>query len=55
MSKFIMHRGMIIATMQFSFTVMFFLIDVPLFNGVLMFGYSTLFTNLPVISIVSSP
>lgn len=50
---FIMHRGMIIATMQFCFTVMFFLIDVPLFNGILMFGYSTIFTNLPVISIVS--
>lgn len=49
---FIMHRGMIIATMQFCFSVMFFLIDVPLFNGILMFGYSTVFTNLPVISIV---
>lgn len=53
MSKFIMHRGIIIATMQFSFCVLFFLIDIPLFNGILMFGYSTIFTNLPVISIVS--
>lgn len=55
MSKFIMHRGIIIATMQFCFCVLFFLIDIPLFNGILMFGYSTLFTNLPVISIVSHP
>lgn len=53
MSKFIMHRGIIIATMQFCFCVLFFLIDIPLFNGILMFGYSTLFTNLPVISIVN--
>lgn len=52
MSKFVMHRGIIIATMQFSFTSIFFLIDIPLFNGILMFGYTTVFTNLPVIAIV---
>ena len=52
MSFFIMHRGTIIASMQFSFCVMFFLIDIPLFNGILMFGYTTLFTNLPVSTIV---
>lgn len=52
MSLFIIHRGIIIAIMQFSFTVMFFLIDIPIFNGFLMFGYSTIFTNLPVVSIV---
>lgn len=54
MSKFIIHRGLIIAIMQFSFIVMFYFIDVPLFNGFLMFGYATIFTSFPVISIVSS-
>jgi phospholipid-translocating ATPase len=53
MSFFVFHRGTIIASMQFSFCIMFFLIDIPLFNGFLMLGYTTLFTNLPVTTIVS--
>ena len=53
MSDFLIHRGCIIATMQFAFCLMFHMIDIPLFNGILMFGYATFFTNLPVISIVS--
>ena len=53
MSMYIMHRGVLIATMQFSFCVVFYLIDVPLFNGILMFGYMTFFTSFPVLSIVS--
>lgn len=53
MSKFIMHRGLIIAVMQFFFSILFYLIDTPIFNGFLMFGYTTIFTNLPVASIVN--
>ena len=32
--------------------MMFFFIDMPIFNGFLTFGYSTIFTNLPVIAII---
>lgn len=47
-----MHRGLIIATIQFYFTVTFYFVDLPIFNGFLTFGYSTFFTNLPVIAII---
>lgn len=47
-----MHRGLIIATIQFYFMLIFFFIDIPIFNGFLTFGYSTIFTNLPVIAII---
>lgn len=52
MCSFVMHRGLIIATIQFYFMVIFFFIDIPIFNGFLTFGYSTIFTNLPVIAII---
>jgi phospholipid-translocating ATPase len=52
MCSFVMHRGLIIATIQFFFIIMFFFIDIPIFNGFLTFGYSTIFTNLPVIAII---
>lgn len=52
MCNFVMHRGLIIATIQLYFTMMFFFIDMPIFNGFLTFGYSTIFTNLPVIAII---
>jgi len=54
MCMFIIQRGLIITIMQFAFTMLFDFIDIPLFNGFLMFGYSTLFTNLPVLAIVIS-
>ena len=52
MCSFVMHRGLIIATIQFYFMLIFFFIDIPIFNGFLVFGYSTIFTNLPVIAII---
>lgn len=52
MCFFVMHRGLIIATIQFYFTVTFYFVDLPIFNGFLTFGYSTFFTNLPVIAII---
>lgn len=47
-----MHRGLIIATIQFYFMLIFFFIDIPIFNGFLIFGYSTIYTNLPVVAII---
>jgi len=50
MSNFIVHRGMIIALNQFIFSLVFYYNPVPLYNGFLCFGYSTIFTSMPSIS-----
>lgn len=52
MCSFVMHRGLIIANIQFYFMVTFFFVDMPIFNGMLIFGYSTIYTSLPVISMI---
>ena len=52
MANFIVHRGLIIAFCQFFFSLMFYFNPVPLYNGFLTFGFSTIFTNLPIISIL---
>ena len=51
-ANFIVHRGLIIAFCQFFFSLMFYFNPVPLYNGFLTFGFSTIFTNLPIISIL---
>ena len=52
MANFIVHRGLIIAFCQFFFSLMFYYNPVPLYNGFLTFGFSTIFTSLPIISIL---
>ena len=52
MANFIVHRGLIIAFCQFFFSLMFYFNAVPLYNGFLTFGFSTVFTSLPIISIL---
>ena len=52
MANFIVHRGLIIAFCQFFFSLMFYFNPVPLYNGFLTFGFSTVFTSLPIISIL---
>ena len=32
---------------------MFYYVPIPIYNGFLMLGYSTMFTNLPVLSLVN--
>ena len=53
MSHFIIHRGLIISIMQAIFCIMFNNVSVPLFNGMLMLGYSTLYTNLPCLALIA--
>lgn len=38
--------------MQATFTVMFYFVTIPIYNGFLMLGYSTIYTSLPVFSLV---
>ena len=52
LSQFIIHRGLIITIMQAIFTIQFFFVALPIYNGILLLGYSTIFTMLPVFSLV---
>ena len=52
MANFIIHRGLIISLNQFIFSAIFYFNPVPIYNGFLLFGYSTIFTSLPSISVL---
>jgi phospholipid-translocating ATPase len=51
-SKFVIHRGLIISLIQFIFSIIFYCSAVPIYNGMLILGYSTVYTNFPVISLL---
>ena len=52
LSQFVVHRGMIISFMQAIFTVVFYFVTIPIFNGYLILGYSTYYTSAPVFALV---
>lgn len=52
LSQFVIHRGMIISFIQAIFTMIFFSVTIPIYNGYLILGYSTIYTSLPVFSLV---
>ncbi|CAD5119096.1 DgyrCDS7742 [Dimorphilus gyrociliatus] len=52
LSQFVIHRGLIISTMQAVFSSVFFFASISLFPGFLMVGYATVFTMFPVFSLV---
>ncbi|CAK83243.1 unnamed protein product (macronuclear) [Paramecium tetraurelia] len=52
LSQFILHRGLLIATVQTIFMFLFYFLSISLFSGFLMFGYSTIFTMFPVFCII---
>jgi phospholipid-translocating ATPase len=52
LSQFIIHRGLIISIIQVIFSIIFYFVAIPIYNGLLMLGYSTIYTNLPVFSLV---
>jgi phospholipid-translocating ATPase len=43
---------MIISFIQAIFTMIFFSVTIPIYNGYLILGYSTIYTSLPVFSLV---
>lgn len=49
---FVFHRGMIIAFMQYIFCLLFYYSPVPLYNGFLVMGYTSIYTNFPVFSLL---
>lgn len=52
LSQFVIHRGLIISSMQAVFSAVFYFASIALFPGFLMVGYATIFTNFPVFSLV---
>ncbi|XP_060077984.1 probable phospholipid-transporting ATPase IIB [Ylistrum balloti] len=52
LSQFVIHRGLIISTMQAVFSSVFYFASIALFPGFLMVGYSTIYTMYPVFSLV---
>jgi len=52
LSQFIIHRGLIISVMQAIFSSVFYFSSVSLYQGFLMVGYTTIYTMLPVFSLV---
>ena len=52
LSQFVIHRGLIISIIQIIFSFMFYFTSIQIYNGYLMLGYTTIYTMLPVFSIV---
>ncbi|XP_012936830.1 probable phospholipid-transporting ATPase IIB isoform X3 [Aplysia californica] len=52
LSQFVIHRGLIITTMQAVFCSVFYFVSIALFPGFLMVGYATVYTMFPVFSLV---
>lgn len=52
LSQFVIHRGLIISVIQAVFSIIFYFVAIPVYNGYLMLGYTTVYTFLPVFSLV---
>merc|ERR1711963_450366 len=52
LSQFVIHRGLIITTMQAIFSAVFYFSSVSLYQGFPMVGYATVYTMFPVFSLV---
>ena len=52
LSQFVIHRGLIISVIQVIFIILFYFVAIPIYNGFLMLGYATIYTSLPVFSLV---
>lgn len=52
LANFVIHRGLIISIIQAIFCVVFYGLSIPIFNGMLLLGYSTVYTMFPVFSLV---
>lgn len=52
LSQFVIHRGLIIAVIQAIFSIIFYFVAIPIYNGALILGYATVYTCMPVFSLV---
>lgn len=52
LAQFVIHRGLIISIIQAVFSIIFYFVSIPIYNGYLMMGYTTIYTSLPVFALV---
>eukprot|EP00127_Corallochytrium_limacisporum_P006178 Clim_evm17s220 gene=Clim_evmTU17s220 len=52
LSQFVIHRGLIISVIQAIFSATFYYAAVPIYQGALLVGYATVYTMMPVFSLV---
>jgi phospholipid-translocating ATPase len=52
LSQFVIHRGLIISVMQAVFSALFYFAPIALYQGMLIVGYTTVYTMYPVFSLV---
>lgn len=52
LSNFVVHRGLIITAIQMIFIALFYFVSINIYNGYLVMGYGTVFTNFPVFSLI---
>jgi len=52
LGQFVIHRGMIISIIQAIFSIIFYYVAIPIYNGFLIMGYTTIYTNLPVFCLI---
>ena len=52
MAQFVIHRGLIISIIQFIFSLVFYAVAIPIYNGYLVLGYTTVYTMLPVLCLI---
>ena len=51
---FVIHRGLIIAMIQFCFSLFFYFVTVPFYNAYLIMAYTVVYLVLPVVVLVVS-
>ena len=52
LSQYVIHRGLIIAVIQALFSIIFNYVSVSIYAGLLLIGYTTVFNNLPLFSVM---
>ena len=52
MANFVIHRGLILTVIQLLFMIIFYFVSISVYNGYLILGYSTVFTNFPVFALI---
>ena len=52
LAQFVIHRGILITTMQVIYSALFYFAAVGIFPSILLVGYATIFTMFPVFSLV---
>ncbi len=50
-AHYTMHRGVVVSFIQAFFSITFYGVAIPVYNGLLMFGYTSIFNNVSLFSL----